>query len=400
MTGLSSWRTIPAALVLVGIAATIPHAQARRSLDVGVLLDQYAAAQVDAALAVVANATREQVRDLRAQWGIRGQRWVNAVPADRRQRLFIAAALALEVEIAGAERGAWPGIGQADCAGRCALEWARSLLLLRGDPDEAERAWWRASTAFLEGVRDWRFLHTAADPLTPFGSAFGHLTHGLDRFPGDPHLRLAQVFAVGSRFLSVTAEARRGPLPGAPDLSAITIVRRGAGEVGPGLLNGSRALGPLVALRESVTEALASLIPDPHIGPEARVRLGYLHWTGGADDAARTELRLAADDQRADADVRYLAHFLLGTVAQAAGDVEAARAAFAAALVDRPASQSATLALAALHFQDGDVDRAYEMTRASLSQRTGGDDPWRQFQYGGFRALPNLLAVLRREVRR
>ena len=397
MAALSSW---PAILLLLAALAPGGPAAPAPELVVDRLLDQYAAGNTNEAMAAVAGATREQARGLRNQLWLRGVRWVTAVPDQRRQRLLTAASFALESEIARAERGDWPMYPQADCAGRCVLEWARSLLLMRGDPDDAERTWWLASVAFLEGVRDWRFLHTPADPQNPFGLASGHIAHGLDRFPGESRLRLAQTFAVGNRFLVVTESAPRGPLPGAgPEFQRFSTLVTGVGTVvytnAPA---GSRQLRQVVAIRESVEAALAALAEDAVVGPEARVRLGYLHWTGGQDDLARIQLRAAAGAASADTDVRYLARFLLGAVAQSRGDADTARVEFDAALAARPDSQSAALALAALQFQQGDIDRADEVVRASL-KRPSSDDPWRQFLYGGYRTLPGLIAQLRQQVR-
>jgi tetratricopeptide (TPR) repeat protein len=290
---------------------------------------------------------------------------------------------------------------QVDCAGRCTLEWARSLLLMRGDPDEAERTWWLASVAFLEGVRDWRFLHTPNDSLNPFGPALGHIAHGLERFPGESRLRFAQTFAVGNRFLVVTEAAPRGPVPGAaPEL--MTVVMSQSTAQGNVITNyvrpSSIQLRQVVALRDSVEAALAALADDAVVGPEARVRLGYLHWTGGQDDAARIQLRAAADIASADADVPYLAWFLLGLVSQSRGDADTARVEFERALIVRPNSQSAALALAALQFQRGEIDSADEVVRTAL-KRPSADDPWRQFLYGSYRTLPGLVTQLREHLR-
>ena len=98
---------------------------------------------------------------------------------------------------------------------------------------------------------------------------------------------------------------------------------------------------------------------DPLVGAEARLRLGYLHWATGRDEAAQDELAKAAE-QAGDADVRYLAQFLLGWIAIARGDSAAAIPRLEAALAARPASQSAALALASLELQRGDADKAHD----------------------------------------
>ena len=142
------------------------------------------------------------------------------------------------------------------------------------------------------------------------------------------------------------------------------------------------------------------------VGPEARLRLGYLYWTLERDEAAQDELTKAAE-RAADADVRYLAQFLLGWIAITRGDGAAAIPRLEAALAARPASQSAALALASLELQRGDADKAHEIALASLDQRRADVDPWRLFLYGHHprlaraprRAPPGDQAMTRRSTR-
>lgn len=128
------------------------------------------------------------------------------------------------------------------------------------------------------------------------------------------------------------------------------------------------------------------------------MRLGYLNWTLGRDEAARDELTKAAA-QAVDKDLRYLSQFLLGWIAIARGDSAGAIPRLEAALAERPASQSAAVALASLELQRGDADKAQEIARASLDQRRADLDPWRVFLYGHHPRWPARVAALRREVK-
>ena len=122
------------------------------------------------------------------------------------------------------------------------------------------------------------------------------------------------------------------------------------------------------------------------------------YWALERDEAAQDELTKAAD-RTGDADVRYLAQFLLGWIAIARGDGAAAIPRLEAALAARPASQSAALALASLELQRGDAGKAHDLARASLDQRRADVDPWRLFLYGHHPHWPARLAELRRAVK-
>src|SRR5262249_13724299 len=115
------------------------------------------------------------------------------------------------------------------------------------------------------------------------------------------------------------------------------------------------------------------------------------------DAAARAELTAAAEGSN-DPDLRYLARYLLGVIAQARGESATASMAFAAALEARPHSDAAALALAALELQRGDADQARARAREALPPGASDTDPWRQFLYGHYPQLPALIARLRAEV--
>jgi len=100
-----------------------------------------------------------------------------------------------------------------------------------------------------------------------------------------------------------------------------------------------------------------------------------------------------------DSDVRYLARFLLGWIAMQSGDFEDAAAALEAALLARPDSQSAALALATLELQRGDASKAYTTAQATIDKRRTDDDPWRLFLYGHHPLLKERISALRAQVK-
>jgi tetratricopeptide (TPR) repeat protein len=379
------------ALVLSALVGVEARAQARR-LDLAALLDAYAEGRFDEALAPIRQAPRDRARELRQQIVLTGNQWVDAVAADRSRRALAAAAFALEVERIRAERGEWPADDDEDCAGRCVIEWACSLLSRRGAADEGERIWMLASIALAGGVRDWTFLQTPLSPPSERSGERGHVHHALARVPDEPRFRLARAVALASRF-AVTSErdtfgagTRTEPVPS----SLVNIV------VAPGAIVSPverRRTTPL----EYVKQQFGALVSDPSVGDEARIRAAYVYWVRGEEHAALAVGEVA--DRTKDPDLKYVAHFLAGQAAQVLGDPVAAETHYTAALDARPHSQSATLALSTLYYLRGEARQAYDLVAASRSGRPRDDDPWRMLLYGDFTRLPMLVAELRRQVR-
>ena len=386
-----SVRTAAFALGVVLVAGGLPvppvAAQVRR-LEIVAVLDAYAQGRYDEALAPVGYASREAARDFRQQLVLRGGQWVDALTADRPHRALAAAAFALEFERLRAERGEWQAEDERDCAGRCVIEWACTLMQSRGPADEAERVWMLASIALAHGVRDWTFL------LSPLTAAFdrtnpiGHVEHALARFPDDAQFRLARATTLASR--NAVTNERGSPRDGARAEPAPAVV------IGPAFLN-SMAQRRGARLADYVKAELEALVPDERFGGEARLRLGYLHWVRDEERETLAAANAAAESAK-DPDVRYIANFLAAQAAQASGDLAAAEARYRAALAVRPYSQSATLALAALLYQRGEAREAYDIVAASRTNLPRDDDPWRLFLYGDFSKLPALVAELRRRV--
>ena len=349
-------------------------------LDLAFLLDLYAEGRFDEAVQRVAQAGDEVGRNLRRHWAVTGRAWIDADPTRRSQRRLAAAALALETEHLRAERGDWRvSESGAACPASCVLDWAQLQLAEREAPDQGERAWYLATAALAGGVRDWRYLERPVDPRRPSVMP-GLIDRALVRFPDDSSLRLEQALAAAGRF-NVTLDGGRLASSVVPPVPVFV------------------ARGGIRAGQEGAADMLAALVDDPVVGAEARLRLGYLNWATRRDTAARDHLTKAAE-QSTDKDLRYLSKFLLGWVAVAAGNSAAAIPWLESALADRPGSQSAAVALAALELQRGNAGRAHEIAQASLDERRDEADPWRLFLYGHHPQWPARLAELRREVER
>jgi len=360
-------------------------------LVVSQLLDTYRAGRFDEAVRAVENAPDRIGVNLRPHWSLDSRPWIDAVPADRSKRLLTAAALALETEGIRVERGEWGHVsGEILCPGTCVLDWAQSLLVERGAADAAEKSWYLAVASLVGGVRDWRYLQRAPPPTPPQNAPPGAIMAGLTerallRFPGDPQIRLEQALAAAGRF-STTLEGAR--LVNDPTNMVITFGGPGAGV----------RSAPTLPPREAAAAMLEALVPDTTVGAEAQMRLGYLRWALLDDPAAQRALQQAAERSPVDSDVRYLSRFLLGWIALQAGKPEDAIPQLEAALLARPDSQSAALALATLRLQKGEATQAYATARASIDKRRTDDDPWRLFLYGHHPLLQSRMAAFRAAV--
>lgn len=381
-------------LLLLSLFALLTPAAAQvRRLEPAALLDAYEQGRYDEALAPVRLATRDQTRDFRHRLVLSGGQWVDAVASDRSRRALVAAAFALEAERLRAERGEWSAEDEEECASRCVIEWACTLLQTRGAPDEGERVWMLASVALAGGVRDWTFLQTPLGRPTQKTVERGHVHHAIARLPDEPRFRLTRAIALASRH-AVTGEMETPRDGTRTSQIASPLVR---------LIEApSFVLSTLEQRRTTVVdyvrEVLESLLSDAAVGDEARLRLGYLYWVRGDQEEALAAQRAVAETTH-DPDLKYLANFLAAQASQALGDLRAAEAYFTAALSARPHSQSATLGLAALLYLRGEAKQAYDLVDASRSGRPRDDDPWRMFLYGDFAKLPTLIAELRRLVR-
>jgi hypothetical protein len=375
------------------VAAVTPAAGQVKRLEPAPLLDAYAQGNFDESLKPVYLANRTQAREFRQRLVLTGIPWVDAAQDDRSRRALAAATFALEVERIRADRGEWQAEDDTECAGRCVIEWACTLLQSRGPADESERAWMLASIALANGVRDWTFLQSPLARPTEKTVQRGHAHHAIARFPDEPRFRLARVVALASRNM-VTGEMdapRNGTRTEQMTDPLIRMIE------GP-----SFVVSALEQRRATLTDyvkgELEAVAANAAVADEARLRLGYLLWVRGDEQGAFAVQRAAAESAQ-DPDLKYLAHFLAAQAAQALGDLRAAETHYTGALAARPHSQSATLGLATLLYVRGEAKEAYDLVEAARAERPRDDDPWRMFLYGNFAQLPALVGDLRQRVR-
>jgi hypothetical protein len=358
------------------------------------LFEDYAAGRAAQLAAGFAKLTRAQADTIRAGLFASGHSWITEQPQHAARRALIVATVAIELEAARIDRREWMAfLPPTRSSGRQTIAVAAELLKRR-QPDNAELAWWRVAIALGEANLDRNFTTTpppsvgamtgwvaGLEPIDVAGQAAG-------RFPAHPEFPLARAWAytTGLRMIyeleSPHASERHPPRRLSPPVTTAELEAERKRQ------------------HDELTGMLRSLldVDDKNVAAEAGIRLAYVHWTDGDPERALTTVRRFIDI--GDVDRRYLARILAGQIEETLGHLDLAEGHFTAALQVRPGSQSATLALAALHFRDGAIDDADSMVRASITSRGRDDDPWRMFPYGEFTRLPVLMERLRAEVMR
>jgi tetratricopeptide (TPR) repeat protein len=371
-----------AAVFCLGVWAA-PSAQPER-FDLRTVLTRYAGGDFEGARAAVGRATRQQAQAFRYALVSAGHSWIHEQPRDLSRRALAASAFALEFEAARAEKGEWSRQNNL-CAGQCVIEWACVVLRSRGPADEAERLWQLGAIALIGGVRDWTFL-VQPSQLGGRIPETGHWPHVNRRLPDEPRSRLARAIALASRF-DVTMEL---DAPKEGERTGLSGGRGSVIQINPAIAGIDRRRQPL----EYAMQEMLDLTANPVVGPEARLRVGYLHWRSG--EYERTlEAVTAAARATTDPDLQYVAYFLAAQSSQTLGRFDEADRLYERALAARPHSQSATVGLAALRFLRGEAAAAYDLVERSRAARPNDDDPWRMFLYGDFTKLPGLIRELR-----
>ena len=259
------------------------------------------------------------------------------------------------------------------------IEWACEQLAKYPSP-VLEELWLRASIALIEGRQAWTILT---------GATSSHLAHARERFPANAHFKLAE--AVGAEALasdpSVRASAGdRGMV--VDQLSAEMLNLPGDGQAKP----------RQAVMLEEAASALESLLADPTVGAEARLRLAYIQLRLGRSDAALAHFR-QLDPSGPDQTVAYLGHLFSGWALARMGQTDDAAAAYRAALTVVPRARSATTLLAALLVMNHRLAEAEAIVDAAMTETGTPDDPWRGYPLGGYRSYQGLIDRLREAIR-
>ena len=341
------------------------------------LLEIYAAGKHDEAIARAA--ALKDLGPLRLQFVQQTQGWIASDPARAEARRATVAGFL--VELAGARlEDDWGRLSDL-------IEWTCAQILRNGrPPTEFERRWHMATTA-LAGrarVRLWLLGPYAQLPhQTPLKRAPAkddppsprHLLHAIERFPDDPHFQLARVVAWtwgrdGEPMRNMRAEWQRNIDRWAPS-------------------------------RPAQLEAITSFEPltrVPEVAAEAWLRIGLIDVTLADHAAALRAFEQALPLARTPA-LAYLAHFLAGRSLEVLQQPDAALAQYRRALDVVPSAESATIALASLHFLRGDAEQSIAMIDKRFAATDPSPDPGRLIGYGAYLHWPEIKAAMRAELR-
>jgi tetratricopeptide (TPR) repeat protein len=334
-------------------------------------LERYALGQHDEAVRGRPMLLRFDARD--------AERWIGSARSAGVERRRLAAAL-FALEYAAARPSLMPLL----------FIWGRGILREAGAPPAIETLWLRASIALGEGYDRWTFLFNGsqtankADPT----SRTGHLVYARQRFPDDPHFKMAE--AVGAEVLAsrpldlFSAPPRTTPL-GFDQLAAETIA---AG--GPRVEERTRALERAAVLFEQ-------LLPLPALAAEAHLRLGYVRLRQGQHDAALGHFDRAGTLTSAPSH-RYMAYLFAGWTLAGLGRAGEAASSYRAALRVVPRAQSATSLLISLLIRNSQLAEA-EQAVTEFFAGPAPADPWQAYLLGDFFEYQEIVAKLREAMR-
>jgi hypothetical protein len=363
------------AALLVMCACLAHGASAARSLSVTSLLDRYAAGQFDAVVAELSGEV--DFDDLLTQIKRDGPVWIaSGGPEARWTRELVAATVALEAARADSWRE-WKwiqkqpqmsGLGGASYQPLNVLywkppplliEWACELLRKEETPRPIERWWQLAALSVAQRSEDPQFL--VGDPNIGLDVAAGeigntqkdikHLDHVVKRFPNEPRFMLGQGIARDRFWI------------------------------------------------DDALQAYGAVESDLDVGGEALMRLGamIMNRPNGLEGALKAFER--AEGMTRDPYVVYLVHFFRAQIFERRKQLQHAEASYRRAVATIPRAQSATVALAAMLFNDDRRADAYALTGSLLAEPLP-PDPWREYVHADDRFWPLFIAKLRAEIRK
>jgi tetratricopeptide (TPR) repeat protein len=146
-------------------------------------------------------------------------------------------------------------------------------------------------------------------------------------------------------------------------------------------------------------DAFASVLRADPASAEAHLRLGRVSWKLGEQDRAGAALGEALARKGATG-TSFLAHLFLGGLAEDAGRLDEAVAAYEAALALDPRAQSARIALSHARLRQGDPLAARAAVELALRAADDGqprEDPFWLYTWGLATPVEERLASLRKE---
>ena len=358
-----AWFSGLAVALSVAAATAAPGTGGAQSASerVAAALDTYARGAYAEGLAALRGKAplRDAVRDFREHAG----RWADADPILQARRRTVAMAVTVELVSLGVA-------GRVDeyVAARPLIEWMCTAVR-KSPPTDAERLFYLATIGLLQG---------AADEMTLLGFGAqegrnGHLFHAADRFPFEPRLKLALMLTRPGMLAIGTRPLGRQVAYASMSLRHLD-------------LDAAHQTG---VLRDTF-DRLATLAREPAIEHEILLRRGVLRFMTGAPDAAPDLQQAAGSDEPF---VRYLAYLMLGIVYERTGESRSAIGAYSLAVRATPGT-AASMALASLLFREGQPDDAARVAD-EWARRPRIEDPWRQYEFGDYRLVPEVLSVLR-----
>ncbi|GMV23126.1 MAG: hypothetical protein AMXMBFR57_30750 [Acidimicrobiia bacterium] len=238
-------------------------------------------------------------------------------------------------------------------------------------PSEFEHLFHLAAMSLLQGADDEEQLIAMRYALRTIEPS-AHILHGAERFPDDSRFKLAWI-AMRHETVLIASE------PLAPGY--LLNMAGGRFEADGGA---TRSLDDTLAV-------LATLVDDPAVGAEARLRRGVLQFLMDRPTEATRDLdRLATS---ADTFVRYNARMILGAIATRADNLAAAQTHYRDALAAVPAQTAATALAATLVLLGRNADAAAVL--ATLIPTSPRDDPWFQYGQRDYRLFRGYLTRMR-----
>ena len=234
------------------------------------------------------------------------------------------------------------------------IVWGSNVFRRETKPGPIERWWQLAAVSVAQRAEDFEFLRSdGVVCVYNVNDEIDYLFHLRLRFPDEPRFKLAEAML--------------------PELS-----RRPA------------AKG---------NYTFEQLQDDQDVGGEATMRLGVSRFHMRDDDRAISTLDRVESKTR-DPWVIYLARYFKGQALERKKRPAEAEKAYRGALRAVPAAQSASMALAALLFKNGQRTEASRLMDMMFAASPQPADPWRGYADADDRFWPLLIGQLRAEIRR